>query len=198
MRILPLFALLYLLLVHDASAVHYRRRNSHKKTNPMAHLICNRAGSIKSYAQDTASFYYHGLITKNCSKKQRKKAKKNFRWYRNWAIFIGICAASKWKFDRTKQEVDTKLDSLHSYVHNELPDIVTNNIVNLLDNPSINAQKLEAALKRKMVRTVSQEAEQVVSTVKSKSNQLFENLPFPVRMPIKIVSWSAKKLLGLA
>ncbi len=57
----------------------------------------------KKYSYNTYDFYKR-FFSGTCTKRERKKAKKNMKWYRNGVIVSAALYGVKWKIDVTKQE----------------------------------------------------------------------------------------------
>ena len=131
----------------------------------MLGALNNAALVVKTYAENTASFYYHGLYTKQCSKKQRKKAKKNFHWYRNAALLGGIAMGVKWKVDRFKQDMEhafkqkkNEWEKSAEQFKRELP----NHIVQILNT---DYPEIEDALSRKLGRMAKRRGKKIAQGV---------------------------------
>ncbi len=135
-----------------------------------AHFACitNYTNRFKSYFKDSVLFYYHGLYTKKCSKEQRKKAKKNFRWYRNVIILLGIAGVAKWSIYKTLHMIQKKIDSVKCFYENDLVDI----IVEKIDHPGPEQIKIEAAIERKIARKINEKVQISTQIALEKGNQV--------------------------
>jgi len=166
-RLIIFLSLIFFQSIAARQAASSKLLQTLKKDGARAAAFLKR---FKNYSKETGLFYYHGLITKKCSKKQRKKAKKNFRWYRNWAILFAFAAGAKWKTDQIKKEVikgaKQKVDSLVE----ELPD----KLINRLDNPSKKQQDVEAAFKRKVKKIVRENVEEIKQDGWKKMEEIME------------------------
>jgi hypothetical protein len=97
---------LILISIFTVIPLYASKKKRSQKKNMAMQLVraCKTGGAfVKTYSYDTYDFYKR-FFSGKCIKKERKKAKRNLRWYRNAAIVLAALYGVKWKIDATKQE----------------------------------------------------------------------------------------------
>ncbi len=144
-----------------------KKRSQKRSMAWQAVKVCKVGGIfIKNYSYDTYDLYKR-FFSNKCTKKERKKAKKNMRWYRNVAIILGTLYGVKWKIDATKQE-------FKQFMLEEAPNVIEELILHpdpppawkrvfqaILDRAHKKGPEIKAAVKQGVKKEMTQVKEEV-------------------------------------